>query len=68
MLLLCVDHALEEVIAEKDTVMVCAYFGGGIAGEEMEAVEEDDGAFWSKIAEGAGSIGEGEKKEEEREV
>jgi len=59
----CVDHALEEVIAEKDTVMVCAYLGGGVAGEEMEAVEEDDGAFRSKISEGARSIGEGEERE-----
>jgi hypothetical protein len=59
---------LEEVIAERDAVMVCAYFNGGIAGEEMEAVEEDDGAFWSKVAEGVRSIGEGVKKEEEREV
>jgi hypothetical protein len=59
---------LEKVIAEKDTVMVCAYFDGGIAGEEMEAVEEDDGAFWAKVSEGARIIGVGEKKEEEREV
>jgi hypothetical protein len=36
---------LEEVIAEKCTVMVGAYLGGGVAREEMEAVEEDDGAF-----------------------
>jgi hypothetical protein len=63
-----VDDALEEVIAEKDAVVVCAYFGRGVAGEEMEAVEEDGGAFWAKIAEEARSIGEGEEKEEEREV
>ena len=43
--------------------MVCAYLGGGVAGEEMEAVEEDDGAFRSKISEGARSIGEGEERE-----
>ena len=40
-----VDDALQEVVGEDGAVMVCAYFGGGVAREEVEAVEEEDGAF-----------------------
>lgn len=40
-----VDDALQEVVGEDRAVVIGAYFGGGVAREEVEAVEEEDGVF-----------------------